>query len=498
MGEMSVDKLLSVLLVLFMLVIILLPGGTAAAQGEIEVSDNQAVLRFPDSVTFTIDVIAAAEVRDVFLTYGTNARSCQDGGSRQSIDFDPGTEVQAEWEWELKRSGSMPPGSVIWWTWTVEDTDGRTFTTERQELLVNDERHNWRSVEREGVTVNWFSGDGAFAEEVMTTAISDLERLSTEIGVDAPEEVQLWLYPTADELRDALVISAEWTGAVAFTDYQIMVFSLAPGQSGWAAEVIPHELTHLVVGTATHNCRGGYLPVWLSEGLAVYGEGSIDASDFEQLERALQEERLPSLRALADGFSAYGGGAHLAYTQSGEVVRFMLEQYGPEQMDALLSAIRDGLTIDRALEQVLGFDTDELDARWRLGVGYAATPTSAAAQALAEATPTAVPTLSLVGPVVAFTPSATPEPPTVTPRPSPTTTEPAPSPVEPDPTQTATSSPAAEVAAGENPKSTPRPAPLAEAANAETDPSPLPWIAAIGLGVAVFLVAGYFVLRKGE
>jgi hypothetical protein len=470
--------------------------GEAVAQGEIQILDSRVDIQFPDEVTFKLNARAPAAVESVFLTYGTNARSCQSGGSRQKVDFEPGSDVKAEWVWELKRSGSVPPGSRIWWIWTIEDADGNRFATERQELLVTDDRFSWRSLERDGLTVNWFSGDRAFAEQTLAAASDELARISAEIGVETSEPVQLWIYPTADDVREALVISADWTGAVAFPDYQIMIISLAPGQSEWAADVIPHELTHLVVGMITHNCRGGYLPVWLGEGLAVYSEEAIDEAAVERLETALQEQRLQPLRSLADGFSAYGSGAGMAYAQSGAVVRYLLGQYGPEQMDVLLSAVRDGLTIDRALEQVFGFDTDGLDAHWREAQGYAATPTSAAAASAANATPTAVPTLALVSPPVVSTPTATTASPTSTRQPSPTATETV---ITSEPSPTATSAAVAEIASATRyPESAPSPIvqPIGELS--ESDPSPLPWIAGIGLGVTAILAAGYFVLRKGE
>ena len=399
----------------------------AAAQDGIQVSENSVLLNFPDTIEFYLSAGSEAAIENITLTYGTNARSCQSSGSRQKMQFDAAEEVEVDWEWELKRSGAIPPGAKIWWEWNLTDSEGNSHATERQEMVISDDRHQWRSLGRDGVIVNWFSGSGAFGEETLVLALESLDRLSEQIGVDPSEEIQFWLYPTAEEVREAIVVSSEWAGAVAFTDYNIMIVSLAPGEEQWAADVIPHELTHVVIGMASFNCRGGYLPVWLNEGLAVYGEGAADASALSGLEDALQEELLPSLVSLADGFSAYGGGARQAYDQSGEAVRYLIDQFGPEQMNAFLAAISSGLTIDPALEEVYGFDTGGLDARWRLSLGYAATPTSAAANAQAAATPTLVPTIGLVAPPVMATPTAvptaTPAPATATARPDPTATD---------------------------------------------------------------------------
>jgi hypothetical protein len=400
----------------------------AAAQNGILVSEDSVLLNFPNTIEFNLSASSGATIDNITLTYGTNARSCQSSGSRQNMQFDAAEEVEVDWEWELKRSGAIPPGARIWWEWKLTDSEGNSHTTERQEMVISDDRHDWRSSSRDGVTVNWFRGSSAFGEETLALSLESLDRLSEQIGVDPSEEIQFWLYPTAEEVREAIVISSEWAGAVAFTDYNIMIVSLAPGEEQWAADVIPHELTHVVVGMASFNCQGGYLPVWLNEGLSVYGEGTADPSALSGLENALQEERLPSLVSLADGFSAYGGSARQAYDQSGEAVRYLIDQFGPEQMDAFLAAIRSGLTINPALEEVYGFDTGGLDARWRLSLGYVATPTSAAASAQAAATPTLVPTIGLVAPPVMATPTTAP---TTTPAPATATAT-----ARPDPTAT--------------------------------------------------------------
>ncbi len=406
----------------------------ATAQNSIKVVENQVALNFPETVEFGLAANSSTTIEKVTLYYGTNARGCQSGGARQSIQFDPDEEVAVHWEWDLKRSGSLPPGAQVWWEWIINDTDGNELITERQELLIVDNRHQWRSRSRENVTVHWFEGDDVFGEKTLADSIAYLKQLSAQIGVPILEDIQLWIYPTATEVRDAMALSHDWAGAVAFSDYNIMLVSLAPGEDKWAAEVLPHELTHLIVGLASSNCRGGHVPIWLNEGLATYAEGEANPKSLDDLEEALQEERLPPLQSLADGFSAYSGAAGLAYTQSGAIVHYLVESFGSEKMNELMMAIQEGLTIDQALEQVYGFDTNVLDARWRLAQGHAPTPTSAAASAQAAATPTYVPTIVLGGVLTNPTATETPAPPTETLAPaSPTSTK-----IPDVPTETAT------------------------------------------------------------
>ena len=100
------------------------------------------------------------------------------------------------------------------------------------------------------------------------------------------------------------------------------------------------------------------MPTWLSEGSAVYAEGDASSFNAQDVLDALKAGTLPPLHNLADEFSANLSEAGLAYTQSGEMVRFMINTYGPEKFGALLAAMQSGKTIDLALQQVYSLDTD--------------------------------------------------------------------------------------------------------------------------------------------
>lgn len=386
-----------------------------AAQGALAVTDEKITVSFPDSIFFQANALnsANANIEKATLIYGTTGRACQTGGAKQTFDIEPDVFVELDWEWELKRSGSLPPGTTIWWQWEIEDANGGVLLTERQEQTIRDERSSWRSISQNGINVEWIEGSEAFAQGILDTADESLGRISESMGVPRPEAISLFVYPDAQSVRDALVYSSEWAGGVAFPDYGITILGIAPGQDEWQNQVVPHELAHLVVGTVTFNCYGVDLPTWLNEGLARFAENYVSPYDLEQLDLALAEERLPSLRSQANGFSAYGGSASLSYTQGHIVVKYLIDEYGAEKMNELLNTVQEGSQIDDALEQVYGFDTDGLDAQWRGTTGYEATPTSAADALALEATATMIPTIALANPLAgqaSSTPEPTPEP----------------------------------------------------------------------------------------
>ena len=463
------------------------PVSSTAAQTAITVSQNEALLQFPDTVTFQIEAQSTAVINTVTLIYGTNGRTCQSSGSRQPLEFDADTAVSLNWEWELKRSGSLPPGAQIWWQWEITAADGSTLTTERQEMPVQDDRYTWRDVSGIGVTVHWYRGNTAFGEILLDEADRALERLATDLGVPRPDAVELWVYATSAEVRDALLNVPEWTGGVAFPEYNITVIGVAPGEEAWAAQIIPHELSHLVVGVRTFNCRGIRLPTWLDEGLARFSENNISSTDLEQLDGALANGRLPSLRSLANGFSAYGSSASLSYTQSYAVVRYLVETYGPEQMTALLITMQNGTRIDPALEQVYGFDSNGLDANWRETTGYAATPTSEADSLAAQATPTQVPTLAMLGPPIPRATATPTLPPTTAPSATPTAR----------PTAVPTTTPSPQPSATTAAPATSTPAFTETPTSADTPAANWPWFTG-GAALIVVFVLFLFIRRRGN
>jgi hypothetical protein len=246
----------------------------------------------------------------------------------------------------------------------------------------------------------------------------------------------------------------------------------------------------VVIGHLTLNCLVA-LPTWLSEGLAVYAEGELDAESAALLARAIRDNRLDSVRALSGPFSAHPERATMAYVESYSLVAFLIERDGQARMLALLEAFGAGQPADAALRAIYGFDSDGLEDRWRAAIG-------ARPRAGANATPTGaatrVPTLPPIGDAP-LSPSATPCPPAAA----------CPSPIVPATAIAALSPTAAASAAPDRPTrpaATPAPAtvtPAAPDARGPSEPSgPGSWVLLAGLCLAggTFVVAGAWSLAR--
>jgi len=148
------------------------------------------------------------------------------------------------------------------------------------------------------------------------------------------------------------------------------------------------------------------VPTWLNEGLAVYSEGELDPGSQQQLEDAIRNDTLLTVRSLSAGFSEVSDKAYLSYSQSYSITKFLIETYNQEKMTSLLVSLREGAAIDDALMQIYGFNIDGLEDVWRQAIG--APPRPISAQPTSQPTPTFVPTIVPVSVLPLGTNQATP------------------------------------------------------------------------------------------
>jgi hypothetical protein len=248
--------------------------------------------------------------------------------------------------------------------------------------------------ESQSVRLHWYEGSQAFATDLANAAHQGLQFNETQAGLKAESPIDIYIYASSDDLKEAILYEPSWTGGQAFPDQNIVILGISEYDLEWGRDAMVHELTHVLVGHLTFSCLGD-VPTWLNEGLAVYSEGELDPASERQLEDAIRDNTLLTVRSLSSGFSEVADKAYLSYSQSYSITKFLIEAHGQEKMTGLLLLLRDGLTIDEALMQIYGFNVDGLEAAWRESIG--APPSSLSAQPNSQPTPTFVPTIVPIG-----------------------------------------------------------------------------------------------------
>src|SRR5215207_1675587 len=387
----------------------LLTVSTAFVRLPTTVTNNEAVLNFPESVSFSATITSDSEIRTIVLEYGNEQQTCGEVFAKAFPQFSPGKTVEAKWIWEMRQSGSLPPGASLWWRWRITDANGNETLSETKTITWLDDIHDWKSINNgDFLRLHWYEGDQTFAIDLAKSAYNGLQFNETQSGIKAESPINIYIYADTNDLQDAILYEPSWTGGQAFPDHDIVILGISPSDLDWGRDAIVHELTHVLVGHQTFSCLGD-VPTWLNEGLAVYSEGELDSSSQRQLDEAIRFNTLMTVRSLSSGFSEVADKANLSYTQSYSLTKFLIESYGQEKMTGLLLSLRDGLSIEAALLQTYGFDIDDLENAWRQAIG--AKPPSVSAQPTSQPTPTFVPTIVPVsGAVLAnqITPTAIP------------------------------------------------------------------------------------------
>jgi len=368
----------------------LLPVQTAFAFPQADVINDQASISFPLTVTFSAQISSTSNITSIVLEYGTEQLTCGEVIAKAFPQFTPGKSVNVEWTWDMRQSGSLPPGATIWWRWRYIDETGKEAVSNQQTVTWLDSEHNWKASSKGQVNLHWYSGTQASAQELLDFAQLGIDRNKKSSGLDPNGEVNIYIYPNLNDLRESVLYEPSWTGGLTYSDHNIILIGLIESNPDWSRDVIVHEITHVIVGNYTFSCLGG-LPTWLAEGLAVYSEGKLDDASQEQLDDAIKNDTLLTVRSLSAGFSEVSSKASLSYSQSFSIVKFLIETYGQQKMTELLTSLRDGATVDDALLDVYGFDVEGLEDAWRTGIGAA--PRSVSAEATVQPTPTFVPTI---------------------------------------------------------------------------------------------------------
>lgn len=395
----------------FVLLAILLLGPmttAAATHASIVVERADVTLTFPQELVFHLEATSDRPLSQVEIEYGVDMSGCATGINRAVPDgFQPVSTISASWTWDMRQTGSLPPGSRVWWRWLLVDDSGNKLETDRQTLVWLDDVHPWQNLRSGNLVLHWYTGTQAFAQQLLDSGAASVGRLHAQLGDLPPGDVDIYIYDSSEAMRASILFEPAWSGGLAFPESRVVILGIGPGDLDWGLGAVAHELAHVVIGNLVSHCYSS-LPTWLNEGLAVVAQGGPDSESQQLFNQALAANSLLPVRALNNGFAEDSGRASLSYAEAYSLVSFLLKSYGQPKMLDLLGLLQAGYRYDHALQQVYGFDSDGLEAAWRAGIGA---PPSGNAPVAAQATPTTFPTIiPLGGPPAAVTSTPMPVP----------------------------------------------------------------------------------------
>ncbi|MFC1908263.1 peptidase MA family metallohydrolase [Chloroflexota bacterium] len=342
----------------------------ASGVAEVGITTNRAITTdFPNTIAFTLEGSSVLPVAKISLEYGTDKRSIVSEVSRVEPEYAKDVKIRTSWVWEMKKTGgSIPPGTRVWWRWRITDEADRTYVTPHQTTVFEDTRYEWQIETAQDLDIYWYSLEANLVKELTDGVGSRLSRVELQVDIPVDRKPKVFVYPSSEDLRSAMLFAQEWTGAVAFSEYNIILIPVRASTLEWSQRTLAHEITHLLVEEATFGPFGD-IPTWLNEGLAQYAEGEMDEYGSKALDEAIKEENLLSVKSLGSSFPADPDRAGLAYAQSQSLVLYLVETYGWTKIRELLDVFKEGSTYDNALQKVYSFDTGGLEKLWRAQVG---------------------------------------------------------------------------------------------------------------------------------
>jgi hypothetical protein len=157
---------------------------------------------------------------------------------------------------------------------------------------------------------------------------------------------------------------------VAYPSLGLIILSVVSPESWFPPDigaVLTHELSHV----ALHRAVGGHdVPLWFAEGLATQQAGEHRLARVRTLwEAAVAGDVLP-LDVVSRSFPERPHAVNLAYAQSADFVRHMLQSSSDRQrLPRLLTKVAEGTSFEQAVLVAYRMDLAYLERDWRQGLG---------------------------------------------------------------------------------------------------------------------------------
>lgn len=269
--------------------------------------------------------------------------------------------------------GDIIPNTVLHLSFRMTLADGTQDEGPVATVRYQDTRFAWKTLVGQYVTVHWAQGDDAFGRRALAIGDKAIADVSALLGVTETAPIDFYIYPDQATFYDVLGPAVrENVGGVAFPDIRTLLADIAPTavNDPWVGIVIPHELTHLVFGTATDNPYH-QPPHWLNEGLAVYLSQGYVAGDRSSVAQAAADGSIMPLTAIEGQFPTTQERFSLAYAESVSAIDYLIRTYGQDALVKLIRSYASGVSDDEAFSAALGVDVAGFQAGWLHGLGIA-------------------------------------------------------------------------------------------------------------------------------
>ncbi len=154
-----------------------------------------------------------------------------------------------------------------------------------------------------------------------------------------------------------------WGVAYATSSGHIVLLpSRVPGYPNRRIEnVLVHEVAHVLIYRAS---RGGHVPRWFHEGLALYAARGWGLEDRTRLIWGTVRGHGSALDALEEQFHRGRVSANRAYAFAGAFVRYLVDEHGRDTPALILDGVAEGKSFAGAVHDATGLTLAEVEASY--------------------------------------------------------------------------------------------------------------------------------------
>ena len=263
-------------------------------------------------------------------------------------------------------AGDLIPNTLVNLQFRVTLADGSQVLGPPRSIRYEDTRYTWKTLAGRVVRVHWIAGDDTFGSRALAIGEKAVDDVSRLLGVAETQPIDFFIYPDSTSFYEVLgPATRENVGGVAFPDIRTLLADIGPDavNDSWVGTVIPHELTHLVFGTAVANPYHAP-PHWFNEGLAVYLSQGYGTDDRGTVGLAASGGTLMPLSAIEGQFPTTFERFGLAYAESVSAIDYLIRTYGQDAMVRLIRSYAGGVSDDEAFTTALGVNMAGFQAAW--------------------------------------------------------------------------------------------------------------------------------------
>lgn len=258
----------------------------------------------------------------------------------------------------------IPPGATLEYFWELSAGGMTKVSTVPETIKWMDTRFNWQESRSEQVSLFTFGLSNDFVTWMLEQSQATVDDLEARYHLDTLPPIAIWVYPDTESFAGTRQVNMrESIAGVSYPGSSLIVAVVPDKSEREFGRVIPHEISHQALFHATENPYS-QPPLWLDEGLAThYQVGGTDHYP-GMVWRAARAGSLFDITSLNASFPYLPAQATLAYASSWSAVEYIETTYGPEGIERLIEAFKNGLPDDDAIVEALGISASAFNAEW--------------------------------------------------------------------------------------------------------------------------------------